>query len=99
MSSNAHFKPQMNMSYRLQSNMLHEETCMHDFPYYLDVICSAVGGESSSVWANETGRYAGQTTPENHQVPSFAESCSEDHRRPPHQKRTWKNGETVTQSW
>ncbi len=49
MSSNAHFKPQMNMSYRLQSNILHEETCMHDFPDYLDVICSAVGGESSSV--------------------------------------------------
>lgn len=62
--------------------------CMHDVPDYLDVICFTVGGESSAVWANEIGRHASQTSPENNKIPSFAESCSEDHTKHPHPKRT-----------
>jgi len=61
---------------------------MHDGPDYLDVICSAVGGESSTVWKNETRRNAGQSIPENNQISSFAKSYSEEHTTPPHPDRT-----------
>jgi len=61
---------------------------MHDGPDYLNVICSAVGGESSTVWKNETRRNAGQSIPENNQISSFAKSYSEEHTTPPHPDRT-----------
>lgn len=88
MTSDAQFIPQMHISHRLQSNILHEHKCMHDDIDYLDVICSAVGGESSTLWANETRRHASQSTPENNQISSSAESYSEDHTKPPHPNRT-----------